>query len=49
MLRLYICYCIFAFVCSIIMAMLIWDMAVADNEDITVPGYVAPVQQTIST
>jgi hypothetical protein len=29
--------------------MLIWDMAIADHEDITVPGYVVPVQQTITT
>jgi hypothetical protein len=49
MLKWYIRYCIVAAIASIVIAILVYDLILADEYYIIIPGHVVPVQQTITT
>jgi hypothetical protein len=49
MLKWYIRYCIVAAIASIFIAVLVHDIILADEYYIIIPGYVVPVQQSITT
>jgi hypothetical protein len=49
MLKWYIKYCVFSFIASIVIAVLVHDFILADEYYIIIPGHVVPVQQTVTT
>ena len=49
MLKWYIRYCIFAAVMSVVIAVVVWDVIIADEEWILIPGYIAPAEQPVTT
>jgi len=49
MLKWYIRYCIVAAIASIVIAILVHDLILADEYYIIIPGHVVPIQQTVTT
>ncbi len=49
MLRWYIRYCIVAAIVSVVIAVLVHDLILADEYSIIIPGHVVPVQQPVTT
>jgi len=48
-LKMYLAYCLVAAIMSVILAVIIWDLVIVDNNDIVVPGVIMPARQPLTT
>ena len=48
-LKMYLAYCLVAAIMSVMLAVMIWDVIIADHDDIVVPGVIMPARQPLTT